>query len=117
MGKCLRRQDGGGAWRFTRLPGAIPPGVSGSYSRGPSSQRIRRLADLGHLRPKTAMIALLRPPASEARVAAAPSRRPRWFAPRSFRTKFILVVGAALLFDLLLSGGIALWNVMRLGRD
>src|SRR5688572_22606914 len=40
-----------------------------------------------------------------------------WFAPKSFRTKFILVVGAAVIFDLLLSGGVALWNVNRLGRD
>lgn len=38
-------------------------------------------------------------------------------APRSFRAKFVLVVGAAVLFDLLLSGGLALWNVQRLSRD
>jgi sigma-B regulation protein RsbU (phosphoserine phosphatase) len=37
--------------------------------------------------------------------------------PRSFRAKFILVVGAAVVFDLVLSGGIALWNVNRLSRD
>jgi sigma-B regulation protein RsbU (phosphoserine phosphatase) len=35
----------------------------------------------------------------------------------SFRAKFILVVGAAVLFDLLLSGGVALWNVHRLSRN
>lgn len=36
---------------------------------------------------------------------------------RSFRTKFIIVVGGAVLFDLLVSGGLALWNVQRLSRD
>ncbi|MDE1995897.1 MAG: hypothetical protein KGI75_25585, partial [Rhizobiaceae bacterium] len=36
------------------------------------------------------------------------------FSPRSFRAKFMLVVGAAVLFDLLLGGGIAIWNVQRL---
>ncbi|MBY4629311.1 SpoIIE family protein phosphatase [Rhizobium croatiense] len=36
---------------------------------------------------------------------------------RSFRAKFILVVGGAVLFDLLVSGGLALWNVQRLSRD
>ncbi|MBX5192828.1 SpoIIE family protein phosphatase [Rhizobium sp. NZLR3b] len=35
----------------------------------------------------------------------------------SFRAKFILVVGGAVLFDLLVSGGLALWNVQRLSRD
>jgi sigma-B regulation protein RsbU (phosphoserine phosphatase) len=35
----------------------------------------------------------------------------------SFRAKFILVVGGAVLFDLLISGGLALWNVQRLSRD
>ena len=39
------------------------------------------------------------------------------FSHRSFRAKFILVVGAAVLFDLLLGGGIAIWNVQRLSRD
>lgn len=39
------------------------------------------------------------------------------FSPRSFRAKFVLVVGAAVLFDLLLGGGIAIWNVQRLSRD
>ena len=38
-------------------------------------------------------------------------------SPRSFRAKFIMVVGAAVLFDLLLSGGLALWNVQRLSKD
>jgi sigma-B regulation protein RsbU (phosphoserine phosphatase) len=37
--------------------------------------------------------------------------------PRSFRAKFVIVVGAAVLFDLLLGGSIALWNVGRLSRD
>ncbi|MEP6668102.1 MAG: SpoIIE family protein phosphatase [Chthoniobacter sp.] len=36
---------------------------------------------------------------------------------KSFRTKFILVVGAGVMLDLLLSGSVALWNVHRLGRD
>jgi sigma-B regulation protein RsbU (phosphoserine phosphatase) len=35
----------------------------------------------------------------------------------SFRAKFILVVGGAVLVDLLISGGLALWNVQRLSRD
>ncbi len=37
--------------------------------------------------------------------------------PRTFRAKFILVVGGALLADLLLAGGIALWNVQRLSMN
>ena len=42
----------------------------------------------------------------------------RWsLAPRTFRAKFILVVGGALLFDLVLAGGVALWNVQRLSMD
>src|ERR1044072_1063345 len=43
------------------------------------------------------------------------SRRPIKLG--SFRAKFILVVGGAVLFDLLVSGGLALWNVQRLSRD
>ncbi len=43
-------------------------------------------------------------------------RLPR-FGLRSFRAKFVLVVGGAVLFDLLVSGGLALWNVQRLSRD
>ncbi|MBB4234212.1 SpoIIE family protein phosphatase [Rhizobium esperanzae] len=43
------------------------------------------------------------------------SRRPARLG--SFRAKFILVVGGAVLFDLLVSGGLALWNVQRLSRD
>jgi phosphoserine phosphatase RsbU/P len=35
----------------------------------------------------------------------------------SFRAKFILLVGGAVLFDLLVSGGLALWNVQRLSRN
>jgi sigma-B regulation protein RsbU (phosphoserine phosphatase) len=35
----------------------------------------------------------------------------------SFRAKFILVVGAAVIFDLLLAGGVAIWNVQNLSRD
>ena len=37
--------------------------------------------------------------------------------PISFRAKFILLVGAAVLFDLLLSGGVALFNVRLLSND
>lgn len=52
---------------------------------------------------------------------AAPSKGsstpPGRLTHRSFRAKFMLVVGAAVLFDLLLGGGIAIWNVQRLSRD
>ncbi|MCK0195789.1 SpoIIE family protein phosphatase [Ancylobacter sp. 6x-1] len=48
-------------------------------------------------------------------MSSAPSRP--LFGLRSFRAKFVLVVGAAVLFDLVLSGGLALWNVQRLSRD
>jgi sigma-B regulation protein RsbU (phosphoserine phosphatase) len=50
------------------------------------------------------------------RVEADPASVGR-FSHRSFRAKFILVVGAAVLFDLALGGGIAIWNVQRLSRD
>ncbi|WFU91700.1 SpoIIE family protein phosphatase (plasmid) [Rhizobium sp. CC1099] len=46
----------------------------------------------------------------------APIRKPS-LGPRSFRAKFMIVVGGAVLFDLLVSGGLALWNVQRLSRD
>ncbi len=36
---------------------------------------------------------------------------------RSFRAKFLIVVGGAVLFDLMVSGGLALWNVHRLSRN
>lgn len=39
------------------------------------------------------------------------------FRPNSFRAKFIIVVGGAVLFDLLVGGSVALWNVNRLSRD
>lgn len=55
---------------------------------------------------------------SEISSASDPASAARWrFPALSFRLKFILVVGAAVLFDLLLSGGIALWNVNRLSND
>ncbi|KUM25316.1 hypothetical protein AU467_05110 [Mesorhizobium loti] len=38
-------------------------------------------------------------------------------APCSFRAKFIMVVGAAVVFDLILGSGIAIWNVQRLSHD
>ncbi|MFC6486430.1 SpoIIE family protein phosphatase [Nitratireductor sp. GCM10026969] len=43
----------------------------------------------------------------------------RWsgLSLNSFRAKFILVVGAAVLFDLVLAGGVAIWNVQNLSRD
>ncbi len=39
------------------------------------------------------------------------------FSLRSFRAKFVLVVGAAVFFDLVLAGGVAIWNMQRLSRD
>ena len=60
------------------------------------------MADLGGIGAETILM-----------TSAATSSRP-W---RSFRAKFILVVGGAVLFDLLISGGLALWNVQRLSRD
>ncbi|MGI6853532.1 SpoIIE family protein phosphatase [Mesorhizobium sp. 1B3] len=53
-------------------------------------------------------------------VASDPSiavQSPGRFLTKSFRAKFILVVGAAVLFDLMLGGGIAIWNVQRLSKD
>ena len=41
----------------------------------------------------------------------------RGFLPRSFRTKFMLVVGLAVLFTLSISVMIALWTIDRLARD
>jgi hypothetical protein len=43
--------------------------------------------------------------------------RARGFSLTSFRAKFVLVVGGAVLVDLLLAGGIALWNVNRLSTN
>lgn len=42
---------------------------------------------------------------------------PQKLGLRSFRAKFIIVVGGAVLFDLLVGGGLALWNVQRLSRN
>ncbi|GAA0783557.1 HAMP domain-containing protein [Roseibium denhamense] len=39
------------------------------------------------------------------------------FSRHSFRAKFMLVVGAAVVFDLMMGGGIAIWNVQRLSKD
>jgi sigma-B regulation protein RsbU (phosphoserine phosphatase) len=47
----------------------------------------------------------------------APAARIGRFSQHSFRAKFIAVVGAAVFFDLILGGGIAIWNVQRLSRD
>ncbi|MGQ3292375.1 MAG: HAMP domain-containing protein, partial [Shinella sp.] len=48
----------------------------------------------------------------------AETRPSRWgFSLTSFRAKFVLVVGGAVLVDLLLAGGIALWNVNRLSTN
>lgn len=49
-------------------------------------------------------------------MTAVDGKAPR-FGLRSFRAKFVLVVGGAVLFDLLVSGGLALWNVNRLSND
>lgn len=38
-------------------------------------------------------------------------------SPRSFRAKFVIVVGLAVLFDLSLAGGVALFNVNRLSTS
>jgi len=51
-----------------------------------------------------------------------PAREPQperitGFSRHSFRAKFMLVVGAAVLFDIMLAGGVAIWNVQRLSRD
>jgi sigma-B regulation protein RsbU (phosphoserine phosphatase) len=43
--------------------------------------------------------------------------KPGSFGLRSFRAKFVLVVGGAVLFDLVIGGSVALWNVQRLSRD
>ncbi|GGB46013.1 hypothetical protein GCM10011316_17690 [Roseibium aquae] len=48
------------------------------------------------------------------------TRQPEEITPlsrHSFRAKFMLVVGAAVLFDIMLAGGVAIWNVQRLSRD
>lgn len=60
------------------------------------------MADLGRIRTEAAMTAEL---------------PPKGLGRNSFRAKFILVVGGAVLFDLLLSGGLALWNVRQLSQD
>jgi len=39
------------------------------------------------------------------------------FSRHSFRAKFIIVVSVAVLFDLMLAGGVAIWNVQRLSKD
>jgi sigma-B regulation protein RsbU (phosphoserine phosphatase) len=47
----------------------------------------------------------------------APGSLRSWLVPRSFRAKFVLVAIAGVIFDLLLGGGSALWNVSRLGEE
>lgn len=42
------------------------------------------------------------------------AHRPWW---RGFRAKFVLVVGGAVTFDLVVAGGLALWNLNALSRD
>lgn len=49
--------------------------------------------------------------------AADEGRRGLHLLPRSFRGKFMLVVGLLVVVALLMSGGIALWNVDRLSRN
>jgi sigma-B regulation protein RsbU (phosphoserine phosphatase) len=41
----------------------------------------------------------------------------RGFSLSSFRAKFVLIAGAAVLFNLLLSSGVAIFNVQRLSQD
>ena len=53
---------------------------------------------------------------TKAAMTAGAEETPR-FGLHSFRAKFVLVVGGAVLFDLLVSGGLALWNVQTLSRD
>ncbi len=64
------------------------------------SQGLCRLADLGRLRAQAAM--------------SLPGENTSRLGLRSFRAKFVLVVGSAVLFDLLVTGGLALWNVQEL---
>jgi sigma-B regulation protein RsbU (phosphoserine phosphatase) len=40
-----------------------------------------------------------------------------FLSPKSFRAKFIIVVGLAVLFDLCLAGGVALFNVNKLSTS
>lgn len=47
----------------------------------------------------------------------AATQKPPGRISRSFRAKFVVVVGAAVLFDLMLGGGVAIWNVQRLSRE
>src|SRR5690606_3195720 len=54
--------------------------------------------------------------ASMSDTAETDPQRWRYFLT-SFRAKFVLVVGGAVLVDLLLAGGIALWNVNRLSTN
>lgn len=72
------------------------------------------MADLGRIWTKTLM--------TEKKLAAAQSENTDSigvgrFSRHSFRAKFMLVVGAAVIFDILLSGGISIWNVQRLSKD
>ncbi len=89
--------------RFSGIHRTFQARIRRPYLCGASSKGLRRLAHLGSVRAKTAMM-------------TAPIRKPR-LGLRSFRAKFMIVVGGAVLFDLLVSGGLALWNVQRLSRD
>lgn len=51
---------------------------------------------------------------STAFVARKAARRPSW---QGFRTKFALVVGGAVTFDLVVAGGLALWNLNLLSNN
>lgn len=72
------------------------------------------MADLGRIWTKTPMTS------SKQTIPAEPVSDPiaiGSFSRHSFRAKFLLVVGAAVAFDLLLGGGISIWNVQRLSKD
>lgn len=57
------------------------------------------------------------PMAGQSENAGIFSRLKGIFSFGSFRTKFILVVGAAVVFDLVLSGSVSIWNMQRLSED
>lgn len=75
------------------------------------------MADLGRIGAQTTVTQQITTPNGDNDAGEQGKSRMGWFSLRSFRAKFVLVVGAAVVFDLLLSGGIALWNVQRLSQD
>ncbi len=71
------------------------------------------MADLGGVGAATAMTPPASGPGNENGGRVSLGR----FSIRSFRAKFVLVVGAAVVFDLVLAGGVSIWNMQRLSRD